>query len=93
MIDARVLGFRPHPDQATTNPGCWAVQLEVTHDQIRRTFWRWHTVRQDRQLGGGGSIYVTPSNDRKPTHAEILAQFWTDTFGELHGFDFEDAAP
>ena len=93
MIDARVLDVRPHPDQATTHPGCWAVQFEVTHDGVRRTFWRWHTVRQDRQLGGGGSIYVTPSNDKVPTSEEILAQFWGDTFGELHGFNFNKDDP
>ena len=89
MIEARVIDIKPHPDQATNNPGCWAIQFEVTHDDVRRTFWRWYTVRQNRILEGGGEIYVRPSNDQRPTHQEILAQFWNDTFAELHGFNFD----
>lgn len=86
MITARVLAVRPHPDQATNNPGCWAVQLRVSLRKTKRTFWRWHTVRQLDDIGR----YVRPSNDKKPTHREILDRFWDDTFGELHGFDFRD---
>lgn len=92
MIEARVLDVRPHPDQAVHNPGCWAVQFEVSRNGRKRTFWRWHNVREDRQLKGGGSIYVRPSN-RMPTHDEILAHFWDDTFGGLHGFSFDKERP
>ena len=92
MIEARVLDIRPHPDQATHNPGYWAVRIEVTHKNGRRTFWRWYTVREDRPIGNGGSVYVTPSN-KKPTHDEILARFWDDTFADLHGFAFYKDAP
>ena len=81
MIDAKVLDMRPHPDQATNNPGCWAVKLRVSHEGKTRTFWRWHTVREDKPT-------YAPSK-RKPTAYEILTRFWDDTFGELHGFDFE----
>ena len=83
MIDVRALDVKPHPDQATNNPGTWAVKLRVSHDGRSRTFWRWHRVRELR-----GGCYVTPSN-RRPTHAEILAEFWNNTFGDLHGFNFE----
>lgn len=83
MIDASVLAVKPHPDQATNNPGTWAVQFRVSHADKARTFWRWYTVRQTDANGA----YVTPSND-KPSVDEILAGFWDDTFGELHGFDF-----
>lgn len=92
VIDARVLDVRPHPCQATNNPGCWAVQFEVSRAGRTRTFWRWHNVREDRQLEGGGSIYVRPSN-REPTHDEILAGFWNDTFANLHGFSFNKESP
>ena len=87
MIDVRVLDIRPHPDQATNNPGTWAVQLRVAHDGSgSRSFWRWHTVREVR-----GGCYVVPS-DKKPTHDELLNRFWQDTFAELHGFDFKEDA-
>ncbi len=79
MIDAKVLDMKPHPDQATHNPGCWAVKLRVSHEGKARTFWRWFTVREDAK--------------RKPTAHEVLERFWSDTFGELHGFDFEEITP
>ena len=90
MINARVLDIKPHPDQATCNPGCWAVKLRVTHKRRSRAFWRWFTVRE-RDDGR----YVIPSNEKKPTHDEILAEFWEDTFADQHGFDFEpeEASP
>ena len=75
MIDVRVLDVKPHPDQATNNPGTWAVKLRVSHARRSRSFWRWHSVRKETQ--------------RKPSADEILAQFWEDTFAGLHGFDFE----
>ena len=78
MIDVRVLDVKPHPDQATNNPGTWAVKLRVSHDGRSRAFWRWHSVREQ-----------TKETKRKPTAEEILAQFWEDTFAGLHGFDFE----
>lgn len=87
VIGARVLAVKPHPDQATNNPGCWAVQLEVTHGRCKRSFWRWHNVRELR-----GGCYVTPSNEKKPTHEEVLVEFWEDTFAGLHGFDFDRVA-
>lgn len=87
MIDVRVLDIKPHPDQATNNPGCWAVRLEVAYDGRRRTFWRWHSMREVR-----GGCYVVPS-DRKPMHPEILAEFWDNTFGDLHGFAFNKEDP
>lgn len=83
MIDAQVLDVKPHPDQATNNPGCWAVQLCVSHRGEVRTFWRWFNVREMRN-----DIVVVPSS-RKPSNDEILAQFWNDMFSNLHGFDFE----
>lgn len=89
MIDVRVINIQPHPAQATHNPGCWAVQLEVSYDGKKRTFWRWYTVRALDGLGR----YVTPSNEMKPTVDEILTQFWDSTFGDLHGFAFDKAAP
>ena len=39
MIDVRVLDVKPHPDQATNNPGCWAVRFEISYDGTTRTFW------------------------------------------------------
>ena len=94
MIEARVLDIQPHPDQATHNPGYWAVRIEVSHEGRRRTFWRWHTVREDRRIeGSSASVYVRPSNDKRPTHGEILARFWDDTFADLHGFAFNKDAP
>jgi hypothetical protein len=87
MIDVRVLTVKPHPSQATNNPGCWAVQLHVSHAGHSRTFWRWHTVQKlDERC-----CHVTPSNDKEPSHNEILARFWDNTFGEIHGFDFHEA--
>ena len=65
------------------------MQFEVSHGGRRRTFWRWYTVRALDELGR----YVTPSNDKKPTADEIITQFWDDTFGDLHGFAFDKAAP
>ena len=88
MIEARVLDIKPHPDQATNNPGCWAVQLRVEHDGRSRSFWRWHNVRELRD-----GCYVTPSNKKPPTHDKILAAFWEDTFAGLHGFAFDEAQP
>ena len=83
MIAVRVLDVKPHPDQATNNPGTWAVKLRVSHDGKTRAFWRWHSVRELRE-----DCRVTPSK-RRPTHDEIVAEFWDNTFGDLHGFDFE----
>lgn len=79
MIDVRVLDVRPHPDQATNNLGCWAVQLETTHDGLTRTFWRWHTVRG--------------TSTKKPSSADILRVFWHSTFSDLHGFSFNAEDP
>ncbi len=87
MIDVRVLDVRPHPDQATNNPGCWAVRFEVSYDVTKRTFWRWHSVRELKD-----GVYITPSN-RKPTTDEIIEWFWNDTFSELHGFSFNKDDP
>lgn len=86
MIDVRVLALKPHPAQATNNPGWWAVQLHVSHAGQARSFWRWYLVHELDTRG----CYVTPSNDKKPSHDEILARFWSDTFSELHGFDFRN---
>lgn len=83
-MDVHVLAVRPHPGQARENPGCWAVQLRVSHAGQSRTFWRWHTVHELDEDG----CYITPSNDKEPSHDEIVARFWNDTFSELHGFDF-----
>lgn len=87
MIDVRVIDVQPHPDQATNNPGCWAVQFRVTHTGRSRTFWRWHTLRK---LNANGA-WVDPGN-APPSHEEILERFWNDTFGELHGFSFSSDA-
>lgn len=94
MIDVRVLDIRPHPDQATNNPGCWAVQLRISREGTSRTFWRWYTVRElkDGRKAGVG-LYVTPSNEKKPKASEILERFWDDTFAELHGFSFDKDEP
>lgn len=78
MIEARVLDIQPHPDQATNNPGCWAIQLEVSLFGCRRTFWRWHTER---------------ASHAKPKTVAILKKFWIDTFGDLHGFSFGKDEP
>lgn len=87
VIQVRVLDVRPHPDQATNNPGCWAVRLEVSHASETRTFWRWHSVREIRD-----GAYVDPPN-REPTHTEIVANFWSATFDDLHGFSFGKETP
>jgi hypothetical protein len=84
MIEARVLAIEPHSEQATTNPGTWAVQFWICHNGTERTFWRWHHVRA---LNANGA-YVRPSNT-PPTQEKILAEFWDDTFKGMHGFDFE----
>jgi hypothetical protein len=86
MIDVRVLDIQPHPDQATNNPGTWAVRYEVAYDGTKRTFWRWHTAFAMRN---GQRIYT----DKKPKHEEIIKRFWDDTFGELHGFSFNKDDP
>jgi hypothetical protein len=76
MIEVRVLQIEPHPDQATNNPGSWAVQYEVRYDRTKRTFWRWYTERK---------------SDQKPKANDIIKRFWDDTFAELHGFSFNKA--
>lgn len=78
MIDVRVLDIQPHPDQATNNPGCWAVQFAIARDGERRTFWRWHNER---------------TSDQKPTPFKIIKRFWDDTFADLHGFSFDKDDP
>jgi hypothetical protein len=88
LIEVRVLDMRPHPDQATNNPGCWAVQYEVSYDGQRRTFWRWHTVRTFKH----GQYVKTTSTD-KPKAKDVIKRFWADTFAELHGFSFNKDDP
>lgn len=89
MITVRVLDVKPHPDQATNNPGCWAVKFRVSREggapygSGSRTFWRWYN-RHETVNG----VYVTPSN-KKPSADEIITDFWDNTFAELHGFNFE----
>ncbi|HSX22838.1 MAG TPA: hypothetical protein VLE97_08715 [Gaiellaceae bacterium] len=87
IIDACVLAIEPHPDQATNNPGSWAVQFEVSYDGRRRTFWRWYTDRKVRH----GSTHA--ERNPKPREADILRRFWDDTFAELHGFAFDKDSP
>jgi hypothetical protein len=87
VISARVLDIWPHPDQATNNPGCWAVQFEVSYDGTTRTFWRWHTVREGDGLG------ERLSTNKQPTPNEILKRFWGDTFADLCGFSFNKDFP
>jgi hypothetical protein len=87
VIDVRVLDIQPHPDQATNNPGCWAVRFEVSYNGTKRSSWRWHTVRAT-----DGRV-VRLSTNKNPTPGEIVERFWTDTFAELHGFAFDKAAP
>ena len=84
MIDVAVLDVKPHPDQAAHNPGSWAVQLRVSHAGKTRTFWRWHTVRKFDKDG----TRITPDS-QPPSTDEILTCFWSDTFAELHGFNFD----
>ena len=86
MIDARVLDVKPHPAQATNNPGCWAVQLEVSYGGRRRTLWRWY-IERDYVHG----CFVASTSKTTPKAGDILARFWDDTFAELHGFAFESA--
>ena len=89
-IVASVLDVRPHPDQTSHNPGCWAVKFRVSHGKKARTFWRWYNVRRFNENGA-----LVDPDDQPPSVEEILARFWDDTFGDLHGFDFkcvEDAA-
>lgn len=86
MIDVHILDIQPHPDQATNNPGSWAVRFEITYDGTTRTFWRWHNTASWHD---GRRI---PTND-KPEVAEIIKRFWDYTFGDLHGFAFDKDAP
>jgi len=84
MLTMCVLDIQPHPDQATNNPNDWAVQFEVSYDGRKRTFWRWHTVRE-----GDKGLSVDRHAPRKyPAPDEIVRRFWDDTFAELHGFAF-----
>ena len=87
MIKVRVLDIQPHPDQATNNPGTWAVQFSVSYDGQKRSFWRWHDVRDTDDIGR----YVRST--RKPAVDEILKSFWDDTFASLHGFTFDKDEP
>lgn len=87
MIRARVLDIRPHPDQATNNPGSWAVQLEVSRNGVKRTFWRWYTDRSEHH----GDTHA--ERNPRPRETTLLRWFWDDTFAELHGFSFNEADP
>lgn len=78
MIAVRVLDIQPHPDQATNNPGSWAVKFGVSYDGVTRTFWRWHTERK---------------SDKKPKADVLVKRFWDDTFADLHGFSFNKDDP
>ena len=78
MIGVRVLDIQPHPDQATNNPGTWAIRYEVSYVGRKRTFWRWHTVRE---------------NNKKPMADVLVKHFWDDTFADLHGFAFDKDDP
>ena len=88
VIDVRVVDMKPHRDQATNNPGCWAVQLEVSYDGQRKTFWRWYAERSCKD----GQIVETTSK-AKPKAEDVLKRFWNDTFAELHGFSFNKDDP
>jgi hypothetical protein len=83
-LDVSVLSVRPHPDQASHNPGYWAVQFCVSRAGTTRTFWRWFYAGHRSESGSGVRPDAAP-----PTSDEILARFWDDTFAELHGFAFE----
>jgi hypothetical protein len=85
-IDVRVIDIQPHPDQATNNPGCWAVHFEVVCDGSKRTFWRWHRAYTMKE---GQRIIA----DDKPKISAIIQRFWDDTFAELHGFSFDKDEP
>lgn len=87
MIDARALDIHPRPNQGTSHPGCWAVQLKVMCAGTRRTFWHWYTDRSPRH----GTEHA--QQQPKPKHVDVLLRFWNDTFTELHGFAFNKAAP
>jgi len=87
VIEARVLDIQPHPDQATNNPGWWAIQLEVTYDGTERTFWRWYCDRKVRH----GMTHA--ERNPKPSTEEVLRRFWDDTFAELHSFAFGKRLP
>ena len=89
MIDVRVLDIRPHPDQATHNPGTWAVQFRVEHAGRNRSFWRWYSVRAPYRC----DPHRAEELKKKPSHAEILKDFWANTFAELHGFSFDKDDP
>jgi len=89
MIEVRVLQIEPHPDQATNNPGSWAVQYEVSYDGTKRTFWRWHTVRASYRCGQHRDEVFK----KKPSKETIVKHFWDDTFAELHGFSFDKDDP
>lgn len=86
MIDVRVLDMQPHPEQSTNNPGCWAVQLEVSYGGQRRTFWRWFT---EKSYVHGRYVAST----KKPKVGDVIKRFWDDTFAELHGFSFDKDNP
>lgn len=88
QIEVRVLDVQPHPDQATNNPRDWAVQFCVKHDGMERTFWRWHTVYH---LDDNG-VVIRP-DPVPPTHDEILAHFWRQTFLGMGGFAFDKDDP
>lgn len=81
MIDVRVLDVKPPSDP---NHAGWAVQFRATRGGRSLTFWRSYTVREFTPAGR----LLSPSSKRKPSVDEILSDFWDDTFGELHGFDF-----
>lgn len=84
-IDVRVIDVQPHPDQATSNPNCWAVQFEVTYGKTKRTFWRWYN---DRVRHG----WTHAERNPKPRTEDVIRRFWDDTFAELHGFAFDEKA-
>ena len=88
-IDVCVIDVKPHPAQATHNPGCWAVRFEVSYDDHKRTFWRWYTVR----TLSANKTYVRTTSTDKPRSEDIIRQFWSDTFADLHGFNFDKVAP
>jgi hypothetical protein len=84
-VDAEVLAIEPHPDQATHNPSCWAVQFRVSHAGETRTFWRWHSMRTFNENGR----WIDSGNE-PPSADAVLKQFWDETFNDLHGFNFRD---
>jgi hypothetical protein len=88
MIEVHVLAVVPHPDQATNNPGDWAVRFEISYKGATKTFWRWHTVKAFNENGR----YIT-SPPIAPSHDQILHYFWDDTFHELNGFARGEETP